>query len=233
MGKPGKKRRKIWPQCRPRSGTSYKVNHLARKRIHVRRREVLAIRPSQSSTSDQAEHVEPWPAWRQHVSFGISTWCALKMPPLLMKLACSFIWLEDGHVVDVRDGMDCKLGFLSSPGLLDQSTFGKGNVLFLSDSKLLHVGASIVPRGALDNAAERSKMRHGRSISQLAPQLFLYARREVQPTRNLWSGSSSSSWQQRSSDQMRERSDWQASADWNSSVQARERDSWQSPFKLQ
>ena len=66
-----------------------------------------------------------------------------------------------------------------------------------------------------------------------------------------WTSSSSSSWQQWGSDQTRERSDWQPSADWTSSDQTRERsewqssaewnspdhtrerDSWQSPFKWQ
>ena len=48
-----------------------------------------------------------------------------------------------------------------------------------------------------------------------------------------WTSSSSSSWQQWSSDQTRERSEWQSSADWNSPDHTRERDSWQSPFKWQ
>ena len=38
-----------------------------------------------------------------------------------------------------------------------------------------------------------------------------------------WASSSSSSWQQWSSDQMRERSDWQPSANWSNSDQSRER----------
>ena len=36
-----------------------------------------------------------------------------------------------------------------------------------------------------------------------------------------------SSWQQWSSDETRERSDWQPSADWSSSDQTRERSEWQ------
>ena len=54
-----------------------------------------------------------------------------------------------------------------------------------------------------------------------------------------WTSSSSSSWQQWSSDQTRERSDWQPSADWSSSDQTRERSGWrpsgfwQSPFSWQ
>ena len=154
--------------------------------------------------------------------------------------------------VNVRDGMDCKLRFLSSPGLLARSTFGQGHVLFClvecNSSTWARVLFLVVLSTMLQSAR---KLRHGQSISQLVPQPFLYAHRAVQPTRNLWSGSSSSSRQQRSSDQMRERSDWQASADWSSLVQTRERsdwlppanqnspdqtrerDSWQSPFKLQ
>ena len=54
-----------------------------------------------------------------------------------------------------------------------------------------------------------------------------------------WTSSSSSSWQKWSSDQTRERSDWQLSAGWSSSDQTRERSgwrslgSWQSPFSWQ
>ena len=62
---------------------------------------------------------------------------------------------------------------------------------------------------------------------------------EEQPSFRSWqkpmtcASFSSSSWQQMSSDQTRERSDWQTPVDQSNPDQARERDTWQSCFKWQ
>ena len=100
---------------------------------------------------------------------------------MLAEPACGFIWLEDGHVVDVRDGRDGVFRLLNSPALLARNTFGQGHVLLclvdVEAKQFLLVGAHAVSREALDNVAVRAevdalqKKKKGRSTSRRVPKI--------------------------------------------------------------
>ena len=82
---------------------------------------------------------------------------------MLANLACSVIWLEDGTSSTSEMAWMVSFGFFSGPALLARNTFGQGHVFFcpvyVKAEQLFFVGANIVLRTALDNAAERAKIK--------------------------------------------------------------------------
>ena len=103
---------------------------------------------------------------------------------MLAEPACCLNRIEDGHIVDVRNGMDGSFRLLDSPTLMARYTLWKNHVilrLVVIKAKILFlVRADVIPRKAFNNIAKCSNIEalhtlvveaHGDRIPRFATRL--------------------------------------------------------------